>query len=74
MSQIIVCGKCEQVAFKPSEVKKAKLLQNLILCLANMQDFEIYDAWIKNYPKSVRACGRSFWKTKRELKILSPKF
>lgn len=38
---------------------KGDLIQ-IQIWLANMQDFdamnEIYDAWIKNYPKPVRAC------------------
>lgn len=75
--------------FEKIGANKGDLIQ-IQIWLANMQDFdamnEIYDAWIKNYPKPVRACvgsalaeglfGRnsSFWKAKRELKILSSKF
>lgn len=45
--------------FEKIGASKGDLIQIQIL-LANMQDFdamnEIYDAWIKNYPKPVRAC------------------
>ncbi|EAL9347589.1 RidA family protein [Campylobacter jejuni] len=45
--------------FEKIGANKGDLIQ-IQIWLANMQDFdamnEIYDAWIKNYPKPVRAC------------------
>ncbi|EAH9466220.1 RidA family protein [Campylobacter jejuni] len=45
--------------FEKIGASKGDLIQ-IQIWLANMQDFdatnEIYDAWIKNYPKPVRAC------------------